>query len=103
MVLSIGLIVILVLAVMLLVVLFKLREIKHHVGLVAIIAVILFFAITFTKVYNDNKADVTTFEGLTQVIKIYSVWLATASSNFFKIAGYAVQQDWNINASSISP
>ena len=103
MALSIGLIVILVLAVMLLVVLFKLREIKHHIGLVVIISVLLFFAITFTKVYNDNKADLPTFEGLTEVIKIYSVWLATASGNFFKIAGYAVQQDWSVNTTTVSP
>ncbi|MBM3230453.1 hypothetical protein FJZ22_02235 [Candidatus Pacearchaeota archaeon] len=100
MALNVGLIVILVLAVMLLVVLFKLREIKHHVGFVLIISVLLFFAITFTKVYNENKADSSTFEGLTQIIKIYSLWLSTAATNLFKIAGYAIQQDWSINATA---
>lgn len=103
MALSIGLIVVVVLAVMLLIVLFKLRELKHHFGLVVIIGVILFFAITFTRVYHENKTDISTFEGLVQVLKIYTSWLATASQNLFKVAGYAVQQDWSINASSLSP
>jgi glucose-6-phosphate-specific signal transduction histidine kinase len=103
MALSVGLIVVLVLAVMLLVVLFKLRELKHHIGLVVVIAIILFFAITFAKVYKENKADLSTLDGIIQILKIYSAWLAMASTNFFKIAGYAVQQDWSINTTSLTP
>ncbi len=100
---SIGLIVVLVLVVMLLIVFFKLRELKHHIGLVVIIGILLFFTLTFGKIYSANKTDITTFEGLVQVLKIYTSWLAAAGANLFKVAGYAVHQDWGINATASGP
>ena len=80
-----------------LVLLFKLRELRHHVMLVLAVVVLLFFAITFASIYNQNQVDLSTFEGMTKISQIYFSWLSTVGKNLVSIGGYAVKQEWSLN------
>ena len=93
------------LAVCVLVVLFKFRELKHHLSLVIIIAILVFLTLSFASVYTDNKVDLTTYEGVSRIAGVYMSWLSTAFDNSVKIAGYAVKQDWSIEPtnSTVTP
>lgn len=102
---SIGIWIVIALVLCVLVVLFKLRELRHHLGLVVVVALLLFFTFSFAKVYTDNKVDLTTYEGISKIAGVYMSWLSTAFGNTVKIAGYAVKQDWSIEQtnSTVTP
>lgn len=86
--------------VVVLVLLFKLRELRHHISLVLIVLVLFFFAITFASVYSKNQVDLSTFEGMTKISQVYFSWLASVGQNLVHIGGYAVKQDWSFNETS---
>jgi TRAP-type uncharacterized transport system fused permease subunit len=83
--------------VVVLVLLFKLRELRHHIVLVLVVVVLFFFAITFASIYNQNKVDLTTFEGMSTITQVYFGWLSTVGENLLEVGGYAVKQEWGFN------
>ena len=80
---------------------FKYKEIRHKIGLAAVIIFILFLVVTFGQLYFRNNLDLTTFDGITHAGNIYFTWLGGALTNVFRVGGYAINQDWDVNISSI--
>jgi hypothetical protein len=80
--------------------LLKLKEIRHRLGLFAIISLLLFFVISVSYVTANEDVDLRTFEGLTKIGGIYFSWLKGALTNFISITGHAINQNWGLNATS---
>lgn len=59
---------------------------------------LLLFVISLAVVYVNSSANLTSFEGVLGFVKAYLSWLSSLVSNGSKIAGYAVNQDWGVNA-----
>ena len=81
------------------VILLKFKEIRHRAGLFTIIVILLFFIITISYVSKVNNINLNSFEGISAVSKIYFSWLGNVGKNLWSITGYAIKQDWSINAS----
>ena len=60
-----------------------------------LIAVLLFFTFSLTKLYKTHDLDLTSSEGAKQAGKIYLSWLVNVFKNIGKVTGYATQQDWS--------
>ena len=82
--------------------LFKFKEVRHRSGLLVLVVIILFFVITFSKIYSINKVDLKTFDGIVSIAKVYLSWLGNVFRNLVNIGGYAVKQDWSLNVTNLS-
>lgn len=83
--------------VVVLLVAFKFKEIKHKFGLVTITIILIFLVFSFMQVYRTNNVDLSTFDGVTAVGKLYFSWLGNMFGNLANIGGYAIHQNWGIN------
>ena len=76
---------------------FKFKEIRHKFGLVVIAIVFIFLLLSFVQIYKSNKSDLSTFDGVTKVGKLYFSWLGNLFGNLGKVTTYAIHQDWSLN------
>ena len=88
--------------VLVLLVAFKFKEIKHKFGLVLIAVVLVFLVLSFMQVYSSTGEDLKSFDGISKIVKVYFSWLGSLFGNMGKIAGYAIHQDWGVNATNVS-
>ncbi len=66
-----------------------------------LIALLIFFTFSLTKVSKNYNLDFSTKDGLKQAGGIYLSWFGNVIGNLGKVTGYAVQQDWtNVNLNS---
>ncbi len=84
------------------VLLFKFKEVRHRSSLLILIVVLIFFVFTFGKIYSQNEVDLKTFDGIVSIGKVYFSWLGNVLKNFVNIGGYAVKQDWSLNVTNLS-
>lgn len=82
---------------------FKFKEIRHKFSLILIALVLLFLIFSFMQVYNTNKADLKTFDGVVSVGKLYFAWLGSIFANIGKTSSFVVHQDWGLNVTNSSP
>jgi formate hydrogenlyase subunit 3/multisubunit Na+/H+ antiporter MnhD subunit len=80
--------------------LFKYKEMKHRIWFLAIFLLLLFLVGSFGQLYTRNNFNLTSFEGITSAGKAYFVWMGVAFGNIAKIGGYAVKQEWDINSTA---
>lgn len=73
---------------------------KKYFFVFVIIGLVLLLAFSFFKINSSNELDLTTFKGVTQLGKIYFVWLKGVFGNIGKVTGYAVNQEWFSNVTS---
>ena len=69
-----------------------------------LIAILVFFAFSLTKIQKDYALDYTSLAGIKQAGSVYVSWLGTVFQNMGKVTGYAIQQDWtkvNVTNSSL--
>jgi len=59
-----------------------------------------FFLITLFYVYINNSVDLSNFNGFMEFGNLYFSWLGHLGGNFMRISGYAVNQDWSLNATN---
>ena len=59
-----------------------------------LIALLIFFTFSLTKVSKSNNLDFSTKDGLMHAGTTYLSWLGNVVGNLGKVTGYAVQQDW---------
>ena len=59
-----------------------------------IILIILFLAFSLSHIYNAYNLDLTTLSGVGNATRVYFAWLKSLFSNFGRVSGYVVQQDW---------
>lgn len=88
---------IIVAVVLILFILFKFKEVQHKIQLTALIAFLLFAALSIGHVYSSNAVDLTTFQGLLSLSKFYLVWVKQAVGNVLDFTGYITKQDWMFN------
>jgi hypothetical protein len=84
------------------IVLFKMKEIRHKFGLVIIGLLLIFLVVSFSQIYKVNKPNLKSFDGISEVIKIYFSWLGGLVKNIGKVTGYAIHQDWGLNLTNSS-
>ncbi len=82
--------------------LLRFKEVRHRIGLFTIILLLLFFIISIGYVTKVNHVNVSTFDGVAQVSQFYFVWLKGVAKNLVGITGYAIKQNWAINATNIT-
>ena len=92
--------ILLILVFVVLMVLFKFKEIRHQIGLVVIAMLLLFLVFSVYSVYSKHKVDLSTFDGAIEAGKIYVTWLGGVGHNIAKVTGYAVHQDWGFNSNN---
>jgi energy-coupling factor transporter transmembrane protein EcfT len=82
----------------LLVVLIKIKEIRHHFVYRLIGILLIFVLATFVYIWIKSGINITTYEGFLQIGRAYYSWAASLFGNVGGITGYAVQQDWGLNS-----
>ncbi len=82
------------------IILFKFKEVRHRAGLFTIIIVLLFFIITIGYISKVNNINLNSFDGISSVTRVYFSWLADIGRNLIGISGYAIKQDWGLNATT---
>lgn len=75
----------------------KFKEVRHRMGLIVILGVLLFFVVTYGTLYSTHKADLKTFDGNLAMLKVYFSWLGEVFKNVGHISAYAIKQDWGVN------
>jgi len=86
--------IIIALIVIVLMVVFKFKEVRHKFGLVIVIFLVVFLVFSIYRVYSTNDVDLQSFDGVVAAGKIYFSWLGNLGHNVADISGYAVKQDW---------
>ncbi len=94
---------ILIIAFVLIVLFFlRARHTKHKFLIVALILIILFVYITAVKIFQANKPDLKTFDGVVSAGKVYFSWLIHAFGNVKSATGNVVKMDWEGNSTKNS-
>jgi len=75
---------------------FKAKEVRHKIGLVVILTIVLFLIFSALQVYKSKQVDLTTFDGMSTAGKVYVAWLSEIYLNVKGAVGYVGKQDWNI-------
>src|SRR3989344_1222438 len=83
-----------IVAVLILIV-FKFKELRHKLGFVIVISVILFLIASFSQIYVTEDLKLNSFDGIVHAGRIYFSWLGNAAGNLADIGSYAVKQDWD--------
>ncbi|MBS3098669.1 hypothetical protein J4462_00490 [Candidatus Pacearchaeota archaeon] len=52
------------------------------------------FIISAINIYRANNIDLSSFEGIKTMGKLYYHWIISLISNISKVTGYVAQQDW---------
>jgi uncharacterized membrane protein YozB (DUF420 family) len=81
------------------IVLIKLKEQKHKYFYTILFVIGLFLIISLIYVYYVSDISLKTYDGFVNLGKSYMSWLGAAFKNIGSISGYAVKQEWGINAS----
>lgn len=82
--------------------LFKAKEIRHRMGMIVVILLLVFLVVSFGQLYSTHDLDLGSFEGITKAGKVYVSWLGNAFKNIGKIGGYAVKQSWDVNSTVVN-
>lgn len=93
-------ILIVILAVLLIWVLLKFKEMRHKIFSIFLIAFILFVYFSFTASIAGKNIDLSTTSGWGEAAGLYFSWLGNAFTNVKSITAYAIGANWNTNNSS---
>jgi len=73
---------------------FKAKSFQHRIYTILIVAFILFFYVSGSRVIAENNVDVTSFNGMVTAGKLYVGWLGNIFENTKDIVGNAIKMDW---------
>jgi len=78
----------------------KMNNLRHRFFIIILILLALFLYTSMAVVTNKNNLEVNNAEGVFQLIKVYSGWLANGFGNLKTMTGNVVKMDWtSTNAS----
>src|SRR3989344_7741994 len=78
----------------------KMNHLKHRVFIVILILLALFLYTSMNLIVKDNDLNLNSVDGLFNVIKVYTGWLANGFQNLKVITGNVLGMDWgNTNSS----
>ena len=75
-------------------VLVEIKRLKHKVGAIALILLIVFSYLSFFAVFNTQKLDLKSPLGLADATKIYFSWLGSVFTNLKMLTANAIHLDW---------
>lgn len=73
------------------------RRARHKFFSLFLIAMLLFFAISFTVAIKGKDINFKTAGGVLNAGKVYLSWLGSAFGNFKAVTSYAIKMDWGGN------
>src|SRR3989338_4092361 len=65
-------------------------------------AIIIFLIVSVGYVYIVSNVDLTSFDGIVDFGRAYSLWLGGIFKNIGRTIGYAVNKAWGVNATNLS-
>jgi len=71
--------------------------VKNNFFLFFLAVFFIIFAISITHIHTTYDFDLTSAEGISQIIQVYVDWLIGFARNLGKVTSYAIQQDWVYN------
>jgi hypothetical protein len=80
----------------------KLSTEKQKIAIKLLIGLFIFLAITVSYVGMKEGVDLTSFDSIVLVTKVYFSWLGDIMGNIASVTGYAINRDWGINSTNIS-
>jgi len=81
--------------IVLILIFFKFKDVKHRVFSISLILLVLFFYMTFTNVASD--VNLNSVEGIVKAGELYFVWLGNAVKNVVGITSSAIHMNWEQN------
>lgn len=90
------------LAIVIIFILLKFKEIRHKLGFLLVVGLVLFLVLSFATIYSSNNLDLTNFAGVMKAGELYVSWLGTAFQNVKGISAYVINQDWGINLTNFT-
>jgi len=72
------------------------QNITYKIGLIFLI----FFVLSLGFLVIKHDISLSSWEGITKAVKIYSLWIGNILGNIVKVSGYALNQDWGGNLTS---
>lgn len=75
----------------------EIKRFKHKIFAVFLIAIILFFYLSFTLTIKGQNIDLKTVPGLIEASKTYLIWVGSAFENIKSITANVVGMDWTNN------
>ena len=89
-----------ILAIIFLFIILKFKEVRHKLGFIFILLLLIFFGFSVLQIYQSG-VDLKTFDGFVAATKLYFNWLANLFGNVADVSGYAIHQDWGVNKTLI--
>lgn len=72
----------------------KINHFKHRFWILFLIFLAIFLYVSITIVHSKYDLNFTTFDGLSNSIKIYLGWLGNGFHNLKTLTGNAIKMDW---------
>ena len=88
---------VILIAVIVITVLLKFKELRHKIGFLTVVGIVLFLVLSFATLYSAHDLDLTSFQGLVNAGQLYMSWLGQAFQNVKGISAYVIHQDWGLN------
>lgn len=76
----------------------KFAHFKHRLGIILMMALLLFFYLTFTIVTSANGISLKTASGLFTGFKVYFLWMGHIFDNLKVLTTNAIRMDWAGNS-----
>ena len=83
-------------------ILLKFKEIRHKLGFLIVVGLVLFLVLSFATLYTSHELDLTNFSGIVKAGELYMSWLGTAFQNVKGISAYVVNQEWGLNLTNFT-
>lgn len=91
-----------VIGAILVLIILKFKEVRHKLGFLIILTLVLSFGLSVWYIYSANHFDLTTFDGLVATGKVYFVWIGHITGNVVDIGRYVYDRDWGLNKTNSS-
>jgi hypothetical protein len=75
----------------------RVKKLKHEIFAIFLIALILFGVFSFTMAFKGKNVSITNMPSLEKAVKIYFSWFGTAVTNVKVITAQVVKMNWEGN------
>ncbi len=78
----------------------KMNHLRHRIFIILLILLALFLYTSIAVITNQNNLEINNVEGVFQLTKVYTGWLANGFENLKTMTGNIIKMDWtSTNAS----
>ena len=79
---------------------FKIKYFQHRIYIIFLVLLLLFFYTSGSVIIEKNNLDVTSFDGILSLGKLYFSWLGNLFDNGRYLVGSVVKMNWDANQTS---